>query len=45
MTRTCAILGTTGIALTLGALALAGSAAWEAARRGDLPVLTWGPAQ
>lgn len=38
----CAILGTTGIALMLCMLAAAGSAAWDAARRGALPVLHLG---
>lgn len=41
----CAILGTTGIALMLCVLAAAGSAAWDAARRGDLPVLHLGSAE
>jgi hypothetical protein len=43
--RLCAILGTTGVALTLCALAAAGSAAWDAARRGDLTVLHLGSAE
>lgn len=43
--RLCAILGTTGIALTVFALVAAGATAWDAARRGDLPALTWGPAR
>lgn len=40
--RLCAILGTLGIALTMYALAFACGAVWQAARRGDLPVLHLG---
>ena len=43
--RICAILGTTGIAMMLCALAAAGSVAWDAARHGDLPVLHLGSAE
>lgn len=43
--RLCAILGTTGIALTVLALVAAGAAAWDAARSGRLPTLSWGPAR
>nr|WP_165301612.1 hypothetical protein [Methylorubrum zatmanii] len=39
--RLCA----TGIALTLGVLALAGSAAWDAARRGDPITMPWSAAR
>nr|WP_165301606.1 hypothetical protein [Methylorubrum zatmanii] len=39
--RLCAILGTTGMALMLCALAAVGSAVWDAARRGDLPIMPW----
>ncbi|WP_196773968.1 hypothetical protein [Methylorubrum extorquens] len=39
--RLCAILGTTGIAVMLCALAAAGSATWDAARRGDLITMPW----
>lgn len=43
--RLCAILGAIGIVCMACALTLAASATWDAARRGDLPTLTWGPAR
>jgi hypothetical protein len=39
--RLCATIGAFGIALMLCVLAAAGSAAWNAARRGDLPIMPW----
>lgn len=43
--RLCAILGAIGIAGTGCALALAASAAWDAARRGDLITMPWSAAR
>ncbi|ACK82488.1 hypothetical protein [Methylorubrum extorquens] len=43
--RLCAILGAAGLALTTCALALAASTVWDAAHRGDLPVLHLGSAE
>lgn len=43
--RLCAILATTGLAVFTFAMALAASAVWDAARRGDLPVLHLGSAE
>lgn len=43
--RLCAILGTIGIAGTAYALTLAASAAWDAARRGDLITMPWSAAR
>lgn len=43
--RLCAILGAIGLAGTGCALALAASAAWDAARSGRLITLSWSPAR
>lgn len=42
--RLCAIFGAVGIAGTVCSVALAGTALWQSARRGDLLTMPWSPA-
>ncbi|CAO4179021.1 hypothetical protein IHEIED_03364 [Methylorubrum populi] len=43
--RLCALLGAIGVAGTLCALTLTGTAVWDAARSGRLITMPWGAAR